>query len=363
MPEPFEVYAEGKDIYRYFALPLNQNEDRWVRAVEVRPSARAVVHHVLFFLDRSGKARELDGKESAPGFKRKAFPSSGSLGAWAVGGTPLELSSDFAMSLPKGSDLVLQTHFHPTGKVEREKTRIGIYFADGPPKQRLIEFQCPPGYGARTGLDISPGEANYELRDHMIVPEDVKLVTVWGHGHQICTSIQAEATLPDGTKQPLFRIGEWKFDWQEQYVYADPLVLPKGTRIDTLITYDNSADNPVNPYDPPHRIFWGEQSTDEMGSVIFQGVPVDPKKQSALGAGFRAEGQASRKRFAEAAKMSIRRRIVLRLDANGDEQLTLKETPKEHHGAFKKLDGNADGVVTLAEVDANGAFLDQAGKK
>ncbi|MFT5468128.1 MAG: hypothetical protein ACI8UO_003236, partial [Verrucomicrobiales bacterium] len=363
MEEPFEVYAEGKDIYRYFALPLGLDEDSWVKAVEVRPSARSVVHHVIFFLDTSGKARELDGADGTPGFRRKGFRQSGSLGAWAVGGKPLALDSGYALPLKKGSDLVLQTHFHPSGKAETEKTKVGIYLADGPPSKQLLEFMVPPAYAILTGLNIGPGESNYELRDHMIVPEDLDLITVWGHAHQICTSMEALATLPDGTEKKLFRIGEWDFNWQGQYAYAEPVRLPKGTRIDTLITYDNSADNPFNPNSPPRRIFWGEESTDEMGAVVFQAVAADKKREFALTVGLRHQIGESVKRHGPKIKIAMRRRFVLKLDQDGDERVTKAETPKIHWGAFDKLDTDKDGFVTVAEIDANGAFLDATARK
>lgn len=359
MEEAFEVRAEGNDIYRYFSLPLDVKADQWVRAVEVRPGARAVVHHVLFFLDNTGVARELEAKDPVPGFSGKGFKATGSLGGWAVGGTPLELSRDYAMPLPKGSDLVLQTHFHPSGKVESEKTRVGIYLADGAPAKRLIEFQVPPGFGGRTGLNVAPGDSKFELRDHMIVPEDLNLVTVWGHAHQICSSIQAEATLPDGSQLKLFRIGDWQFDWQGQYVYAEPVHLPRGTRIDAVITYDNSSENISNPNSLPRRIFWGEQSTDEMGSVIFQCVSADPEKHGALASGLGQQARESRERFAEAMQRGVRRLLVLKLDQNGDDRLALNETPKEHLTAFQRLDENGDGFVTVEEIDENGAFLDK----
>lgn len=363
MEEAFEVYAEGKDIYRYFALPLNLDEDKWVKAVEVRPSARSVVHHVLFFLDSSGKARELDGADGTPGFRRRGFRQSGSLGAWAVGGMPLALDDGYALPIKKGNDLVLQTHFHPSGKVEREKTKIGLYFADEKPDKQLLEFMVPPVYAMLTGLNVGPDESNYELRDHMIVPEDMDLITVWGHAHQICTSMECRATLPDGTEKKLFRIGEWDFNWQGQYAYEEPVRLPKGTRIETLITYDNSADNPFNPNSPPRRIYWGEESTDEMGAIVFQAVAADKSRELALQVGLRHQIRDSAKRHGPNIKLALRRFFVLKLDQNGDERLTREETPREHWAAFEKLDTDKDGFVTVAEIDANGAFLDEAARR
>ena len=286
MDEAFEVHAEGKDIYRYFNLPLNLTEDKWVRAIEVRPSARPVVHHALFFLDNTGKSRELQKKDPKPGFRGKGFKSSGSLGAWAVGGMPLQFGDDLSMPLPKGSDLVLQTHFHPSGKVEREKTKIGIYFAEHKPERQLGEFQIPPHYGSHAGLTIAPGDSNYVIKDHLIIPGDLNLVSVWTHAHQIGSSMKADATLPDGKALPLFYIDDWDFNWQGQYHYKSPVTLPKGTRIDVTITYDNSVDNVENPNSPPRRIHWGQESTDEMGSIIFQCVAVEKKEEQKISAGY-----------------------------------------------------------------------------
>ncbi|MEM7010218.1 MAG: cytochrome c [Verrucomicrobiota bacterium] len=361
MEEAYEVYAEGKDIYRYFVLPLGLEEEKWVRAVEVRPSARSVVHHALFFLDASGQARKLDGQDGTPGFNRKGFRPSNSLGGWAVGGSTLDLGEGYAKPMPAGSDFVLQTHFHPSGKVEHEKTKVGLYFADGPPEKKLVEFQVPPTYGAMTGLNIGPGET-FEIRDHMIVPEDMDIITVWGHAHQTCTSMQAEATLPDGTKQKLMRIGEWDFNWQDQYLYQEPVRLPKGTRIDTVITYDNTPDNPFNPNHPPRRIYWGEESTDEMGSVIFQTVAADGSRHSAMQSGLRRQRGASVLRHSKAVKTALRRYFVLQLDTDFDDRLTFEETPPEHHETFKKLDTDNDKVVTVAEIDAGASILDVLGR-
>jgi len=352
MDEAFEIHAEGPDIYRYFVLPLNLSRDRWVKAVEVRPSQRAVVHHVLFYLDDTGKARKLASKDRKPGFNGKGFKPTGSLGGWAVGGTPYELSPGYARPLPKDADLVLQTHFHPTGKVEREKTRIGLFFSEQAPEKPLVEFQVPPGFGSRTGLNVAPGDRDFVLRDHLVVPEDLDLVSVWGHAHQICRSMQALAILPDGSRRKLFRIGDWQFNWQGQYAYAQPVRLPKDTRIEVEIRYDNSSENPSNPHHPPRRIFWGEQSSDEMGSLIFQCVAADRKRHGALVKGLAAERKKSRKRFAEAVRVTNRQRLVLGLDANGDDRISRGEIEREHRDAFSRLDG-----------DRNGAFLDELLKK
>jgi hypothetical protein len=276
MGKAFEVQAGGRDIYRWFVLPLDLPEDKWVTAVEVRPSARSVVHHVLFFLDDKRKARELAAADTgAPGFGGGEFQPTGELGGWAVGRTPQHYPGGLALPLPKGSDLVLQTHFHPTGKAEREQTVVGLHFAEKAPVKELLTFQVPPEYGAMEGIDIPPGEAAYSVEDSWTVPVALDLITVRGHAHQACISMEGTATLPDGTRKLLLAVPEWDFNWQEAYQFRTPERLPTGSRIDVKIVYDNSPRNPANPFSPPQRIKWGQQSTDEMGSLIFQAVAVD----------------------------------------------------------------------------------------
>src|SRR5262249_5330526 len=160
---PFDIPADGPDIFRNFAIKLNLKKDEWVKAIEFRPSANAS-HHALFFLDQTGQAVQLDAADPRPGFSgmnflardpnaitaREARGQRGGgfgagllnggargLGGWAVGGTPHPLPEGLAHALPKDSDLVLQMHFHPIGKVQHEQATVGFYFADGPPKRTL----------------------------------------------------------------------------------------------------------------------------------------------------------------------------------------------------------------------------------
>jgi hypothetical protein len=326
MPVAFDVPADGPDVYRSFVLPLNLGEDRWVRAIDFRPSARSVVHHSLFFADGTGGARERDARDATPGFAggmggfggrgnaaaallglvrqgggrggrggRAGAQGSGAdsagaaidpavvnavgggLGGYALGAQPRALPDGLAVFVPKGADLVLSTHFHPTGKVEHEKSTVGIYFAKEPPTQAFGVLQLPAVFGVFEGLNIPPGEKNYTIRDSFVLPVDVKAFNTGAHAHYLATRMQLTATLPDGATRTLLKIDDWDFAWQEQYQYKDFVLLPKGTRLDATISYDNSADNPRNPSQPPVRVTWGEQSTDEMGSMLLQIVAAHPE--------------------------------------------------------------------------------------
>jgi len=299
MDQAFEIPADGPDVFRNFAIKLNLKQDRWVKAVEFRSSANAS-HHALFFADQSGQAVKLDAADPAPGFVGMNFlgadnnagaggaaqgdlrsrlaaridGSRSSLGGWAVGGVPRVLPEGLARALPKNSDLVLQMHFHPTGKIEREQATVGFYFADGPPERTLAALQMPPVFGAFAGIDIPAGMKRFVIRDSFDLPIDMDVIGVGGHAHYLAKEMQMTATLPDGSRKQLVQIPDWKFNWQERYYFSQPVRLPKGTHLDVEITYDNSRDNPSNPNNPIRRVTFGEQSTDEMGALTIEVVPV-----------------------------------------------------------------------------------------
>jgi len=313
MSEAFEVPANGPDVYRSFVVPLNLDRDVWVRAIDFRPSARAVVHHSLFFLDATGAARERDAEDPGPGFVgsmgggvrlggrgaggglgallggRPSTPLgaggaaddppvdpiarvAGGLGGWALGGRALELPDGLAFPLPKGTDLILSTHFHPSGKAQMEKSTVGLYFASGPPTQAFTTIQLPPLFGVFEGIDIPPGQERYTLQDSFVIPIDVKAFSVGAHAHYLGKEMKLTATLPDGAVKTLLWIKDWDFSWQERYRFKDFVTLPAGTRLDAIVSYDNSAANKRNPSRPPVHVTWGEESTDEMGSIGLQVV-------------------------------------------------------------------------------------------
>jgi hypothetical protein len=189
------------------------------------------------------------------------------LGGYVPGATPNRLPGDLARYLPKGSDIVMQTHFHPSGKPEVEQAELGIYFADRAPKQKLVAVQMPPVFGMGAGLDIPAGKSDFVMHDEYVLPIDILGFEIGGHAHYICREMTMTATQPNGKATELLRISDWDLDWQDQYLYKNPVALPKGTKLTVDITYDNSAKNPENPFSPPRDISWGRESTDEMGSI------------------------------------------------------------------------------------------------
>ncbi|MEX2217102.1 MAG: hypothetical protein WD768_23520 [Phycisphaeraceae bacterium] len=323
MSEVFEVPAEGRDVYRAFVLPLGLTEDKYVRAVEFRPGNRRVTHHALLFLDDSGKARELDKNDPGPGYKSfggPGFTPTGGLGGWAPGNQPTELPQGVARVIKKGSDLVVQMHFHPTGKVEKEQSTIGIYFTKKPPEKLLVGFAL-----LNRQLDIPPGEKHYAVTDEFILPIDAQIIGLTPHAHLLGKTMKAWATKPDGTVVPMIHIKRWNFDWQEQYLYDQPLHLPKGTKIEMVFTYDNSTANPSNPSSPPKRVRWGEQTTDEMAILFVSAVPERMTDLALLRGASAGKMAKSFSSDPEAIKEMVQKQLISRFDKNGNGVLDADE--------------------------------------
>lgn len=288
MDRPFLVPAEGEDIYQNFVIPLDLPEDKWVTAVEFRATAPVVLHHILYYTDDSGRARKLAPKTGQPGFPGMTFRPTGSLGGWAVGGIPAHLPDGLALPLKKGSDLVLQTHLHLSGKKEEESIEVGLYFAQKAPKRTLVGLQLPPIFGLLSGLDIPAGKGDFKLTDSFTLPVDVDLVGVGSHAHYLGKTMKATAALPTGGSKNLYSIPDWNFNWQGVYFYKEYVRLPKGTVIKADLMWDNSDKNPRNPASPPVRVQWGEASYNEMGAITFRVLAADEADTDKLREALRA---------------------------------------------------------------------------
>ena len=154
-------------------------------------------------------------------------------------------------------------------------------------------MQLPPMFGALAGVDIPAGAKGYEKTDSFTLPVDVEAFGVNSHAHYLGKAMELTATLPDGKVIDLLRINDFDFNWQEQYQFEEFVRLPKGTRLDARVAWDNSTDNPRNPSTPPVRVKWGRESTDEMGSVSLRMMPVNESELSVLQEAYRDHVRAA----------------------------------------------------------------------
>ena len=277
-PAEFKVGAEGRDVYRCYVVPTNFIEDRWVSAIDVHPGNRAVVHHIIAYVDTTGKAKRLNAEakdtELGPGYTTGGgigFMPSGMLGGWAPGAMPHRLPADTGILLPKGSDIVLEVHYHKNGKSESDRSQVAVYFNKGEVDH---PFRIVPLL--QHNLNLQPGASNQEVRFDLPipVPANTTLMTVFPHMHMLGRNMTVTADLPDGAKKTLIDVPDWDFNWQGFYYYKQPVRLPAGSKLHLVAHYDNSTGNPRNPSSPPKLTHWGEQTTDEM-CLCYLGFTID----------------------------------------------------------------------------------------
>jgi hypothetical protein len=267
--DDFPIPADGDDIYRCFVIPTDLPEDKYIEAIEYRPGNRAVVHHMLAYVDTKGQARKKDEEEPGLGYTCFSGPGievHGDLGGWAPGNEPSRLPEGLGRALPRKADVVVQVHYHPDGKPEKDRSRIGLHFARKPVRQTLHWNAA-----ADLKLRIEPGEANHESKASWPVPVDVTAYAVTPHMHLLGRDITMTIKYPDGKVVELIKIADWDFGWQNTYYFDEPLDLPKGSMVNLVAHFDNSASNPRNKNHPPKLVTWGEATTDEM-SIGFIGV-------------------------------------------------------------------------------------------
>ncbi|MEI9972195.1 MAG: tetratricopeptide repeat protein [Ignavibacteriota bacterium] len=277
-PAAFALPASGPDVYWNFVFVPALTARRWVRAIEIRPGDRRLVHHANLLVDRmqSAVAQEVAPGKGFPGMDlalmSSPFDPDGHLLFWKPGSPPHVEQDGFALRLDPGNDLVLNMHLQPSGKPEEVRPSIGLYFTDRPQTRfpLLVELEND------NALDIPAGARDFVVTDDFKLPMDADILAVYPHAHYLGKLLEAWATLPDGSKKWLIRIPDWDSNWQGVYYYREPLTLPKDSVIHMRYRYDNSAANVRNRSHPPKRVRAGNQATDEMGHLWLQVLPRGP---------------------------------------------------------------------------------------
>jgi thiol-disulfide isomerase/thioredoxin len=246
IPEPVSIKATGRMPYQHVRVETDFAEDRWVQAIEIRPTDRAVVHHVLVFVQQRGQSRpEIDER-------------SGFFAAYVPGNSHQRYPQGFAKKLPAGASLIFQLHYTPNGTATSDQTRLGVVFADQPPQHVVRNVGI-----ANVKLSIPPHADHHAQHAALNVPADARLLALMPHMHLRGKAFRYDLVLPGGQRRRLLDVPRYDFNWQLEYRLAEPLNVPRGSRIEVIGWYDNSAANPANP-DPSQTVRWGPQTEDEM---------------------------------------------------------------------------------------------------
>ncbi len=296
MPEEFEVPAEGVVPYKNYFIDTHFTEDKWVRMAEGQPGHPEVIHHIVVYIMKEGQR----GPAGADG-------NLSILVGWAPGDLGLVCPPDTALRIPKGSRLRFEMHYTPNGKVVKDRSSVGITFADKPPKNELLL-----GEFANMAFEIAPQDPNYKAEASFRLRADARIMSFAPHMHWRGKDYHYEVTYPDGRKETLLSVPRYDFNWQNVYRFQEPLKLPKGAVLHSVAHWDNSSNNPYNP-DPKQTVRFGLQTWEEMmvGFVAY----VWERPETAAELAKQPASQADQ--------------FFDRLDTNGDNFITKDEIPAQ----------------------------------
>lgn len=275
---PFTLPADAKETFWNFILPVPITTTRWVKAIEIRPGNPQVFHHANVIIDRSRSARR---KEAQAGvgfegmdlvFEEETFDPDGHFLSWKPGTEPVVEPDGMAWRADPGMDLILNVHLKPTGRPETVTPTIGLYFTDKPQTKYPMLLQLEHD----SAIDIPAGEKDFLITDSLRTSMDVNVLAIYPHAHYLAKLMEADVTLPDGSKKWLVRIPDWDLNWQGVFRLKQPLFLPKGSLVSMRYHYDNSAENPRNPHSPPQRVVGGVRADFEMSHFWLQVLPAEP---------------------------------------------------------------------------------------
>lgn len=250
IPQPVAVKATGTMPYQKATVETNFEEDRWVQAMEVQPTAREVVHHVLIHVVQKDRLRLL-GRGEEDG-------TQGFFAIYVPGNNTLIYPDGYAKKLPKGASLRFQIHYTPNGKATTDQTRVAMVFAKQPPRHEVRVAGI-----VNSKFEIPAGAANHEVDAKISIPWNVKILAFVPHMHLRGKAARYELRQADGTTKVLLDVPRYDFNWQLLYRFADPVAAPRGSSLTFTAWFDNSSANPANP-DATKPVRWGQQTTEEM---------------------------------------------------------------------------------------------------
>jgi peroxiredoxin len=340
LTKPIKIKASGKMPYQHVFVKTTFTEKKWVKAWEVLPTSREVVHHVLIFAIPAAEANPESLKKKARGGEMGGF-----FAAYVPGNSYLKYADDLAIGLEPGTVLYFQIHYTPIGTEQEDRTKLGLIFSDKPPVHEVSVASI-----VNQKILIPPGEAAHPESAELKVPADVVILGYTPHMHIRGKAFTYEAVKGNQTNK-LLEVPVYDFNWQLSYRYAEPLVVEQGSTLRALAVYDNSAANPANP-DPTKTVKWGSQSDDEMMIGYIEYYFLHPNTSAKLNSKPSAEiGKES----TVSENVDRTKELMKTLDLDGDGKITKEEILKNQNGKtylkyFEEIDADGNGVITEAEL-------------
>lgn len=269
---PTYTVNTATDLYRCFVMPAGNTQDEFITKVEVLPGNRNIVHHVLVFQDQSNTCYTLDANDPGPGYTW--FGDVGSSTAtlvmgWVPGQGMWQLPQNMGIKLLQNTNIIMQVHYPGGTFAQVDSTQVRFTYSSGAVREVYLAAAINHVTSITNGPLYIPADSVKTFYAEEDVQYNVSVISVAPHMHLIGQTICSYAIDPTGDTIPMINIPDWSFHWQGFYNYQMPVHVPYGSTLHAYAMYDNTANNPENPSNPPQDVWVGESTTDEMMIVYY----------------------------------------------------------------------------------------------
>jgi hypothetical protein len=272
MKEPYTITTDGKDDYRFFNIPTNLDEDKFVAKIEFIAGNKRLVHHSRLMTDTTHKVRSINGLSATdPRIAEfeKYPPLDKFLYGWVPGNFPITFPTHTGKRILKGTDIILNLHFAPNFRTDQvDQSVINFYFAKEKVDREVYSLAIAEENISNPPFIVKANDKPTFYASFGPIPIDISVIAVLPHMHYLGKTFKAFAITPDGNAIHLIKIDNWDFKWQDTYQFKSLLHLPKGSILLIEASYDNTAENRSNPTNPPKDVTYGWNTDSEMMELV-----------------------------------------------------------------------------------------------
>jgi len=286
---PVFINYANADIYQCFVVPTGLNLSKYIKGFEVIPGNRQMVHHVLIYADTTGVCANLDAQDPNVGYLSFGGVGSSSaqlIGLWVPGAEPQFYPNGMGLRLPANADVVFQIHYPAGTTGQLDSTKVNFFFSNAPTIRPLFVAPILNHSSSLTNgpLFIAANQTKTFYGQYTIPSAygKISMLQVAPHMHLIGRSMMSHAIAPGNINIPLIKINDWNFMWQGGYDFQQVQVMPVSSTLYFEAFYDNTLNNPYNPFDPPVNIAEGEATTDEMMMIYFTFTGYQPGDENII---------------------------------------------------------------------------------
>ena len=278
--KPFTIPGDNEEQYRFFVVPVENHSPIFLRGVGFVPQNKVLAHHSRIMIDTTKKIRPFDASsvwQAGPQLEKMNIPLANSFWTgWVPGNFPIFYPKGVAKVLPANADLIVNMHYAPSSSEETDQSEIHLYYAEGKPRRIIETLVFDETWVMNKPFEFQPDTVITFYMRSPVLPTDLSILSVLPHMHLLGKSFKSFAITPDGDMIPFIYIPDWDFNWQQTYQFKQLVKIPRGSVIYAEATFDNTRNNPKNPYFPPAKVKYGWGTKDEMMNLIFEFLVYEP---------------------------------------------------------------------------------------